>query len=87
MSAENETPEVEPVETLVEEPARPVLRVISSNATPEEIAVLTAVFAAMGSGGTAPAKKRPSDWASPARRVRRTGTAGFGGWKASALPR
>lgn len=79
---ENET-----VEAVVEEQALPVLRVVSPNATPEEIAVLTALFSAMGGGGAAPAKKRPSDWASPARRARRTLPHGLGGWKASALPR
>ena len=68
-------------------PQKPLLQVVSPNATPEEIAVITAIFAAMGSGGAAPVKKRPSDWASPARRVRRTLPSGFGGWKASALPR
>lgn len=80
-STENETAEVTPEEQ------KPLLRVVSPNATPEEIAVLTAVFAAMGSGDGAPARKRPSDWASPARRVRRTLPHGLGGWKASALPR
>lgn len=78
--------ETETAEVVVEE-QKPLLRVISANATPEEIAVITAVFAAMGSGGAAPAKKRPSEWTSPSRRVRRTLPHGFGGWKASALPR
>lgn len=81
--AENET--VEAADHVEEQ--KPLLRVISPNATPEEIAVITAVFAAMGSGDAAPAKKRPSDWASPARAVRRTLPHGLGGWKASALPR
>jgi hypothetical protein len=80
-STENETAEATPEEQ------KPLLRVVSPHATPEEIAVITAVFAAMGSGGAAPVNKRPSDWASPARRVRRTLPHGLGGWKASALPR
>jgi hypothetical protein len=78
-STENQTAEVEE--------QMPLLRVVSPHATPEEIAVITALFAAMGSGEAAPAKKRPSEWASPARRVRRTLPHGLGGWKASALPR
>jgi hypothetical protein len=70
---------VEPVET-------PVLRVITPDATPEEIAAVVAVFAAMGGGGAVPERPR-SEWASPARRMRRTLPHGPGAWRASALAR
>ena len=68
---------VEPAET-------PVLRVITPDATPEEIAAVVAVFAAMSGGAPAPEKPR-SLWASPAQRMRRTLPHGPGAWRASAL--
>ncbi|MEX0428321.1 acyl-CoA carboxylase subunit epsilon [Nocardioides sp. DS6] len=68
------------------EQSKPVLRVVSSHATPEEVAALVAVFSALGSSG-APAPRRPrSTWASPARAVRRIPAAGPGAWRASGLP-
>lgn len=70
----------------VEAPAQPMLRVITPDATPEEVAAVVAVFAAMG--GEAPAPEKPrSEWASPARRMRTTVPHGRGAWRASALGR
>lgn len=64
----------------------PLLRVVSPNATPEEVAALVAVFSALGSAG-APAPRRPrSVWASPQRAVRRPLASGPGAWRASGLP-
>lgn len=67
-------------------PAAPLLRVVSPDATPEEIAALVAVFAAMGGGAPAPSRPR-STWADPARRMRGTLQHGRGAWRASGLPR
>jgi hypothetical protein len=65
----------------------PFLRVVSTDATPEEVAALVAVFAALGSAG-GPSPRRPvRAWSAPERQVRRTLPHGRGGWRASALPR
>ena len=74
-------------ETAEATPQQPLLRVVNPDATPEQIAALVAVFAAIGSGESAPVKKRPSEWSANARAVRRTYPHGLGGWKASSLPR
>ena len=78
--------EADTVETADKAPAAPVLRVVNPDATPQEIAALVAVFSAMG-GGEAPTRKPRSEWANPARLVRPTLGHGFGGWRASGLPR
>jgi hypothetical protein len=77
----NETAEAEVT------PQQPLLKVVSANATPEEIAALVAVFAAIGSGAPAPAKRPVSQWSANARKARVTRPHGLGGWKASSLPR
>jgi len=64
----------------------PLLRVISPNATPEEVAALVAVLAALGANEPAP-KRRTPQWQSPSRTVRRTLPHGPGGWRSSGLPR
>jgi len=65
---------------------KPLLQVVSPNATPEDVAALVAVFASLGSSG-APAPRRPrSTWAAPDRAVRRIPAAGPGAWRASGLP-
>ncbi|MDN4162317.1 acyl-CoA carboxylase subunit epsilon [Nocardioides abyssi] len=80
-------PGQQPGETAAEqEPARPLLRVVSPHATPEEVAALVAVLSAMG-GGEAPARAPRPEWSAPHRLVRRTFPHGPGGWRASALPR
>jgi hypothetical protein len=62
------------------------LRIINKDATPEEIAALTAVIAAMGS--VAPAPEKPGSlWAARHRRTRAALRPGPGAWRASALPR
>ena len=67
-------------------PAAPVLRVVNPDATPEEIAALVAVFAAVGGDAPAPPRPRP-EWNAPHRLVRRTLPHGLGGWRSSAAPR
>ncbi len=58
---------------------------ITPDATPQEVAALVAVLAAMGGGERAPRRRRP-EWNAPQRLVRRTPQAGPGAWRASALP-
>ncbi len=65
---------------------QPLLRVITPDATPEQIAALVAVFASLGGGEEAPEPPR-SQWSAPARRMRQPLRPGPGGWRASALPR
>jgi hypothetical protein len=74
-------------ETVETAPQQPLLQVVNPDATPEQIAALVAVFAAIGSGEPAPVKKRPSEWSAKTRSVRRSYPHGLGGWKASGLPR
>jgi len=67
------------------EPARPLLRIVNSDATPEEVAAVVAVFSALG-GGEAPRRRDRPEWNAPHRMVRHTPPHGPGGWRASALP-
>jgi hypothetical protein len=62
---------------------QPLLKVITPDATPEEVAAVVAVFAAIGGNAGAPEKPR-SEWASPARRMRRALSHYRGAWQASA---
>ena len=63
----------------------PVLRVVTPDATPEEVAAVVAVLSALGGGEPAPAPRRP-EWSAPHRQVRRTLPHGPGAWRASGLP-
>jgi hypothetical protein len=72
---------------VTEQQQQPLLRIVSPDATREEIAALVAVFSALGSATTdAPERPRPS-WSNPARGVRQTHRFGDGAWRASGLPR
>ncbi|OIJ23643.1 acyl-CoA carboxylase epsilon subunit [Nocardioides luteus] len=64
---------------------KPLLKVIDQNATPEDVAAIVAVFAAMGSAGEAPKKKQRSLWATP--QLRTPLHPGPNAWRASGLPR
>lgn len=64
---------------------QPLLRVVSPDATPEEVAALVAVFASMGST-EAPAPRRAPEWQANHRKLRRTFPSGPGGWRSSGLP-
>ncbi|MCY7400284.1 MAG: acyl-CoA carboxylase subunit epsilon [Nocardioides sp.] len=68
-------------------PGTPFLKVVNGDATPEEIAALVAVFAALGSASGAPARRARPAWSLPARGLRRTHLSGAGGWRASGLLR
>ena len=71
-----------------DQPARPLLRVVRGDATPEEIAALVAVLAARG-GDEAPSQPRSvkNTWSDRSRLLRRPLSPGPGAWRASALPR
>jgi hypothetical protein len=69
-----------------EPPQRPILRIVKGDATPEEVAALVAVVAAIASAGTAPRRRTP-EWSAHHRKVRSTLPHGPGGWRSSALPR
>ncbi|MFC7495050.1 MULTISPECIES: acyl-CoA carboxylase subunit epsilon [unclassified Nocardioides] len=64
----------------------PVLRIISGDATPEEVAAIVAVLSAVGTAPAA-APRRVPEWSAHHRKVRRTLPHGPGGWRSSALPR
>ena len=66
---------------------RPILKVVNSDATPEEIAAIVAVFSALGSGGAADKPKPRSAWAHPRWGHRIAHRAGVDGWRTSGLPR
>ncbi len=70
------------------ESLRPPLFVIKGDATPEEVAALTAVLQGLAATGTGEPPRRPrSEWAAPHRRLREPLHPGPGGWRTSALPR
>ena len=64
----------------------PLLKIVTPDATPEEIAALVAVFAALGSGEEPPSRRTP-EWSAHHRKVRTTHPHGPGGWRSSGLPR
>ena len=65
---------------------RPTLRIVNGDATPEEVAAIVAVVAAL-SGGSEPPRRRTPAWSARHRTVRVTFPHGPGGWRSSALPR
>jgi hypothetical protein len=67
--------------------ARPTLRIVRGNPTPEEIAALVTLLAARSSADVAKPPPRRSEWAGHERRMRRPVHTSPGGWRASALPR
>ena len=64
----------------------PLLRIVSPNATAEEVAALVAVLTSLG-GGSAPAPRRTPEWQASHRRLREPHRPGPGAWRASSLPR
>ena len=71
--------------TAQEQPARPLLRVVRGEPSPEELAALIAVVSARAAGGgdeQPPAP--PSLWSRP--QLRAPLVAGPGAWRASGLP-
>ena len=69
-----------------EQAPQPALRIINADATPEEVAAIVAVFAALQSA-PAPEDRRTPEWSAHHRKVRRTLPHGPGGWRSSGLPR
>ena len=67
-------------------PQAPLLRVITPDATPEEVAALVAVFASLGGDEAAPPRRTP-EWQAHHRKVRAHHPHGPGGWRSSGLPR
>ena len=74
---------------MTDEPAqqRPLLRVVKGDATPEEVAALVAVVAALGVAGAEPPARRTPEWSAHHRKTRVTLPHGPGGWRSSGLPR
>jgi hypothetical protein len=64
----------------------PRLRIITPNATDEEIAAIVAVVSALGSGSAESPKKTPSTWSAAYRQTRVHYSHGPGGWRASGMP-
>jgi hypothetical protein len=65
---------------------RPVLRVVRGDATPEEIAALTAVLLSRAVPGEPPPRPLPSAWSDRSRQLRRPLFPGPGAWRRCALP-
>jgi len=66
---------------------RPLLRVVKGDATPEEVAALVAVVAALGAGAGEPPRRRTPEWSAHHRKARVSLPHGPGGWRSSSLPR
>jgi Ser/Thr protein kinase RdoA (MazF antagonist) len=79
----------DPTEQVDPSADRPVLRVLTPDTSPEEIAALVAVVQGLAAAAAPPPAppRRRSEWASPHRSVRSTPVGGPGAWRASALPR
>jgi Acyl-CoA carboxylase epsilon subunit len=69
-------------ETPEEAPARPLLRVVKGDPTPEELAALVAVLASRGGGEPAPEPPR-SPWGRPGVGLRQSVPIGPSAWRES----
>jgi hypothetical protein len=67
--------------------AKPALRVVKGDPTPEELAALVAVVAARRADVAEPPPRRRPVWGHPSGAMRRPHRAGPGAWRASSLPR
>ena len=65
----------------------PLLRIVTPDTTPEEVAAIVAVFSAMSLRRDAGPRRRRSEWNSPYRQVRPFYSHGPGGWRSSGLPK
>ena len=66
--------------------SRPLLRIVKGDATPEEVAALVAVVAALGSA-TEPPRRLTPEWSAHHRKARVSLPHGPGGWRSSGLAR
>jgi hypothetical protein len=66
-------------------PARPLLRVVRGDPSPEELAALVAVVTSRGAPAE-PEPAPPSRWATRSAQLRRPLPHGPGAWRASGLP-
>jgi hypothetical protein len=66
------------------QPARPLLRVVRGDPSPEEIAALVAVLAARSGGGAGEQPAQPSAWSRPSFAHSRPLSVGPGAWRLSA---
>jgi Acyl-CoA carboxylase epsilon subunit len=72
----------------VSQGALPLLRIVSGDPTPDELAALLTVLAVRSSdGGTGAVPPKRSLWAARSRQVRPSLGPGTGAWRASTLPR
>lgn len=69
------------------ENSQPLLRVVSGDPTPEELAIVIALVSARAGASKPTEPKRLSLWASKGRQTRPSLGAGFGSWRASSMPR
>ncbi|WP_295693530.1 acyl-CoA carboxylase epsilon subunit [Lapillicoccus sp.] len=68
--------------------AAPVVRVVAGHPTPEELAALLTVLAAVGGGDAGDVgTTAPSRWSAPSGRLRTAYGPGSGAWRASGMPR
>jgi acyl-CoA carboxylase epsilon subunit len=67
------------------QPGRPLLRVVTGDATPEEVAALVAVIASLSSDAAPPSRRTP-EWSAHHRKARVSLPHGPGGWRSSGLP-
>lgn len=66
-------------------PKPPLLRIVSGNPTPDEVAIVVAVIASRAR--TVDEHPQFSLWARKSRQVRPSLRPGFGAWRASTMPR
>jgi hypothetical protein len=64
----------------------PVLKIVTPDTTPEEVAAIVAVFSALSSEEPRRPRRR-TEWNSPYRQVRPFYSHGPGGWRSSGLPK
>jgi hypothetical protein len=69
------------------ETGKPLLRVISGDPTPEELATIIAIVSARASASAPREPRTLSLWASKGRQTRPSVRPGFGAWRASSMPR
>ncbi len=70
-----------------EKPVEPLLRIVTPDTTPEEVAAIVTVLAAVGGSSEPAAPRRTPEWNRPARLTRETHRHGTAGWRSSSLPR